>query len=76
MSTSALALLLLRLTGVDGSEIDVNPAEIVSLRNSASDEDTFHAGAMCVVKTVDGSFFGVRESCEAIRERFMSLREW
>jgi len=61
---------------VDGSEIDVNPAEIVSLRNSASDEDTFHAGAMCVVKTVDGSFFGVRESCGEVRAKLAKLGWW
>jgi hypothetical protein len=64
-----IALVLIKLTGPDGGEVDFNPAEIVSLRPSGNDTDTFHENVSCVIRTADGNSFGVRETCQEVRKR-------
>jgi hypothetical protein len=65
-----------RLTALDGSEIDINPAEIISLRDTSADRDTFHGDAKCAIKTVDGATLGVRESCGEVRAKLAKLGWW
>jgi hypothetical protein len=63
-----LALVLIRLTGPDGSEIDFNPGEIISLR-AREERDTYHSDVKCVIRTVDGNTIGVEETCAEVRDR-------
>jgi hypothetical protein len=72
---AALVLTLIQLTAADGSEVDVNPAEVVTLRVSTEDRDTFHENVHCVIKTVDGAAIGVRETCAEIRAKMLRLEE-
>jgi len=70
---ASAAYLLIRLTGADGSELDLNPDEVVTLRVSTEDRDTFHGAVNCVIRTVDGAAFGVKETCETIRNNIIQL---
>ena len=65
---SIYALVLITLTGPNGEEVDINPAEIVSLRVTFDENGNFHSMVNCVVRTVDGNFMGVREPCSKVRQ--------
>ena len=71
-----LAILLIQLTGPDGSELDINPATIVSLRAVVEDKDTFHGNVKCVVRTIDGNSVGVEETCMRVHELIFHAKEW
>jgi hypothetical protein len=72
---AALVLMLIQLTGADGNEVDVNPAGIITLRDLHADQDSFHDAVHCVIRTEDGTFFGVRETCTEIRDKIRYLEE-
>ena len=58
------------LHGPDGREIDVNPAEITSLREARADDDddrSFTKGVRCMINLTDGKFVTVAETCEQTR---------
>lgn len=61
-----VALVLIQLTDLNHSKVDVNVAEIVSLRD-ATDSGLLAEGAKCIVNTADGKHFTVIETCEEIR---------
>jgi hypothetical protein len=63
-----VTLVLIQLTAADGSEFDVNPATIVSLR-PAENRELFHKAVNCIVATSDGGSFGVAESCFEVRRK-------
>jgi hypothetical protein len=67
--------MLIQLTGADGNEVDVNPAGIITLRDLHADQDSFHDAVHCVIRTEDGTFFGVRETCTEIRDKIRYLEE-
>jgi len=71
-----LAILLIQLTGPDGSELDINPATIVSLRAAVEDKDTFHGDVRCVVRTIDGNSVGVEETCMRVRDLISLAKEF
>lgn len=59
---------LVTLTGPGGQTIDVNPAEIVSLREPRGDSH-FDKDVHCLIHTADGKFISVIESCAAVRDK-------
>lgn len=64
----ALALMLVQLTGPDGQRVDVNPAEVVSVR--APFIESHHAeGANCLLNMADGRTLTVKEECDMVRAR-------
>ena len=67
--------MLIQLTGADGNEVDVNSASIITLRDLHADQDSFHDAVHCVIRTEDGTFFGVRETCTEIRAKIRYLEE-
>ena len=60
-------IILLQLTGPGGQMIEVNPSEVVSLREVRV-MDHFAPGIKCVINTVDGKFVTVQETCEHVSE--------
>jgi hypothetical protein len=60
----ALALALVALTGPGGQVIEINPAEIVSLREPRGDH--FDKDVHCLIHTSDGKFIAVLETCQAV----------
>jgi hypothetical protein len=61
---------IIALHGADGREVDVNPAEITSLREARSDdpgERHFVSGAHCLINLTDGKFVAVAETCAQTR---------
>jgi hypothetical protein len=72
---AALVLMLIQLTGADGNEVDVNPASIITLRDLHADQDSFHDAVHCVIRTGDGGFFGVKETCTEIRAKLGRYEE-
>jgi hypothetical protein len=69
-----MALHLVQLTGPDGQDIEINPVEVVSLREPRGTEAShFHNKVKCLIFTTDGKFVGVQQDCERVRE--LLLRE-
>jgi len=56
------------LTGPNDEEIDLNPAEIVGLRATFDKTGSFHSSVFCIIRSADGKFVGVRETCKKVRE--------
>lgn len=56
------------LSGLDGSQVDVNPSDIVSMRESR-DDGSLHRNANCVINLLDGKFTAVTETCSSVRLR-------
>jgi hypothetical protein len=69
MTLAAYAVLhLLKLTGLDGQMIEVNPDQIVSLRVPREDQERhIHEKAQCLIHTTDGKFISVIETCERVQ---------
>jgi hypothetical protein len=66
---AALALHLVRLTGTDGQLIELNPEEVVSVREPGSIAEHLHPRTRCVVYTSDGKFISVREECRDVQRK-------
>jgi hypothetical protein len=62
-----IAFHLIKLTGPDNQEIEVNPDEVVMLREKRELEHHFHKNISCLVFTTDGKFVGVLETCDEVR---------
>jgi hypothetical protein len=66
-----LALVLLILHTVDGRDIDVNPAQITSMREAKDDDApnrAFTGKVNCMIALTDGKFVTVIEECETVRK--------
>ena len=63
-----IVIKLLMLHGSVGQEIDVNPDEIVTLREPRVDEGHLPRGTRCIVNMSDGKFNAVREECSTVRD--------
>jgi hypothetical protein len=68
MTYALFAAALITLTGPGGQVIDINPAEIVSLREPRGDGH-FDKDVHCLIHTADGKFITVIETCQIVRER-------
>jgi hypothetical protein len=69
-----IVLELLQLTGPDGQHVEVNPAEIVTLREVTKNEH-FAPGTKCLIHTSDGKFVAVQETCEKVHEQLDSTNQ-
>jgi len=64
-----MALIFIRLTGSDGAIVDLNPAEIVAMREPRPQgKRIVHQTVNCLIFTADGKFIGVREHCNEVRK--------
>ena len=63
-----LVLHLVPLHGPDNQFIEINPQEIVSLREPRDTEQHLHPDVRCLVLTTDGKFVGVTETCQRVEE--------
>jgi hypothetical protein len=64
----AIAFRLILLHGPGGQEIEINPNEIVSLREPRGEaEGHVSKEVRCMVNTVDGKFSAVVETCATVR---------
>ena len=65
---AALALTLVRLTGPDHQQIEINPSEVVSIRGPRKHEQDTHfpPGTRCLIFTADGKFTAVQEDCTTV----------
>lgn len=59
-----VAVVLVMLTGVGGQRIEVNPAEVVSIRPQRGN---LAGGVQCLIHTTDGKYISVVETCEIVR---------
>lgn len=65
-----LAFHLIQFTGLDGQEIDINPREVVSVREvRPSESQHFDKKIKCIIHTTDGKFVAVVEDCVQVRKR-------
>jgi len=62
-----VAVHFIQLTGPDGQRIEINPEEIVSIREPRS-TDHFAPGTKCILFTSDSKYSVVQETCEAVDE--------
>lgn len=63
-----VALYFIRLTGPDDISIDVNPAQIVTVREPRGQDRIVHKDAKCLVFLADSKFIAVKETCDRVRE--------
>lgn len=68
-------VLLLALHSVNGTEIDINAAEITSMREAREDDSSdklVTKGVRCVIMLTDGKFASVTETCAAVRDELQA----
>jgi hypothetical protein len=71
-----VALALVTLTGPDGQKIDVNPAEVVTVREPrASILEHIAPGTKCLLHMADGKMVMVVETCDEVRLRLLDERD-
>jgi hypothetical protein len=64
------AIVLVALTGPTGQRIEVNPAEVTSVREVRPDNKSFLAeGVHCVLGIVNGRFIAVHENCDVVSRK-------
>jgi len=63
-----VAVVLVTLTGPGGQRIDINPHEVVSVREPR-DADHFAPGVKCLIHMADGKVVTVIETCTTVLER-------
>jgi hypothetical protein len=63
-----VVFVIIVLHSVEGHEIDINPAEITSMRASKGEGEFFTPGVYCMVSLSDGKFVTVSETCEQVRD--------
>lgn len=64
-----LAVLLLPFTGLDGQKIELNPIEIISIREPRSSDHFGGPAIKCVIFTTDGKFIPVQETCKQVHDK-------
>jgi hypothetical protein len=62
------------LHGPDNQPIDINPDQVVSVRQPRASEGHFQKGIRCLVITADGKFVAVMETCDEIRNKIGQLK--
>jgi hypothetical protein len=68
VATIILALKLIILHGPNGQEIDINPHEVSSIRDTtATTEGHFGKGVKCLLFMTNGKVNGVVEHCDDVR---------
>ena len=73
MKAIMFVLALVQFTGPTGQRIDVNPAEVSSIRDPAGmREGHWTKGTNCIIVTADGGFIAVKEDCTATRQKLKS----
>jgi hypothetical protein len=75
MNLIVVAIALVQLTGPDGKQrIDINPAEITSIREPSGPQQTVMAkGTHCVIVMTSSKFVAVHEDCATVRMRIGGL---
>ena len=72
ISAVVTALRLVVLHGPDGHVVEINPEEVVTLREPRGQEHGhFHSNIKCLVFTADGKYLGVTESCATVEHKLM-----
>lgn len=67
--TMMIAQTLIELTGPDNQVIEMNPAEIVSMRVPRHTDDHFAKGIHCIIFTSDSKYTSVQESCREVADK-------
>ena len=80
-SVIILALHLVRLTGIDGRHIEINPEQVIELRGQtehplpgAAGSRLVHPDTNCLVFTTDGKFVSVKEDCDTVRLKLQEMQ--
>ena len=65
-----VAIVLIELHGPDGHRVEVNPAEVSSLREDRpSDAGLLAEGVNCVLGMTNGKFIAVVEDCAVVKRK-------
>jgi hypothetical protein len=65
-----VAILLVAFNGPAGQRIDVNPAEVTSVREpSVANKTYFAEGVRCLIGLVNGRFVAVADNCMEVRQK-------
>jgi hypothetical protein len=68
-SVILLASVLLHVTGPNGQRIDINPAQVTSVREPRKDGDHLVKGTKCLIYMANGHFITTVEDCATVRGR-------
>jgi hypothetical protein len=69
-----IALHLIFVHGPDNQAIELNIAEISSIREPRKSEGHFHQDVKCLVIMTNGKFIGVIEPCPAVLEKIREVQ--
>jgi ketosteroid isomerase-like protein len=70
MGAYVLVFAFVTLTGPQNQKIDVNPNEVVTIRNNRTEAGSYFAdGVRCLIHTTDGKIVNVVEDCDTVRAR-------
>jgi hypothetical protein len=63
-----IALVLIQFHDPAGNRIDVNPREIISVREVPPDNKLLAGGVHCVLGLTNGKFISLGEDCTTVRK--------
>jgi hypothetical protein len=69
MIAELFALHLVRLMGTDGELVEINPEEVVSVREPGMIAGHLHPFTRCVIYTSDGKFISVKNECSEVQSK-------
>ena len=75
LAAAMVAFKLIQLHGPSGQLIDINPDQVVTLREPRADEGHFPRGIRCIVNMTDGKLNVVQEDCLTIRSMIEEVRK-
>jgi hypothetical protein len=63
-----VAIVLVQFSGPSGTRIDINPAEVTSVRDPhAMPGQHYSRGTGCIIVMANGKFISVNEDCSSVR---------
>ena len=69
-----MALTMIHVTGPTGNRVDINPTDIVSLRQPPT-AGFLDPKVKCVIFTLDASFIGAQETCDQVRALIIEVED-
>lgn len=65
----AFAMTLVELHGPTGQRLELNPAEVSSLREPIDIKGHWARGTHCIVVMANGGFIAVTEDCDTVKQK-------
>jgi len=72
---SIVAIALVELHGLSGQKIDINPAEVVSVRKPrVTDQGYISKNVRCLITLADGKFVSIVDECDVVERKLGEVK--